>query len=329
VKQELPAKETIRRFPLLQVTEEQLSSLLSPLLGVHYIERVEKVEGGLTNTILRVWPTGGSDGLLVRVFAGGRAGWEKERSILSAVRDFLPVPEVLLASDGAGDLGYPSLVCRWVEGIPLNAWRKQTLPADVLRLAEPLGRLTATIATPPVRPGAGTETAWRATVSSVGELLLVTQQRLASRRVQRRLGDALADALSARLSKEAKPLENLAGTCCLVHGDLGGRNILVAPDRNGSWHISGLLDWEEAFFGWAAWDVGSLFRYPRRFGEAFRARFEGGYRGAGGALSENWWTTSRLLDATRQIATLDDESERPVVYADCRELLELLVLDAS
>lgn len=80
--QELSTAATIRRFPVLEVTKGQLSSLLSPLLGVHHIQRIEKVEGGLTNTILRVWPTGGSDGLLVRVFAGGRALWEKERSIL-------------------------------------------------------------------------------------------------------------------------------------------------------------------------------------------------------------------------------------------------------
>jgi len=75
------------------------------------------------------------------------------------------------------------------------------------------------------------------------------------------------------------------------------------------------------------WDVGSLFRYPTRYGQAFRERFERGYRDAGGVLPEEWWETARLLDATRQVATLDGERERPAVFADCRELLELMLQD--
>jgi aminoglycoside phosphotransferase (APT) family kinase protein len=323
------ADEAIRRFPRVEVTLSQLNALLAPLLGLEGVRRVESVEGGLTNTVLRVWPADESSTLVVRVFAGGRAPWEKERRILSELRDYLPVPEVLLVSDSAGTLGYPSLIYRWMPGITLNAWRKQTPVAETLRLAEPLGRLVARIANTPVELDVAAQSDWRATVASVEEVLSLVRQRVLSARVRRRLGNALADAFWRHLSRQAEGFAWIADKPCFVHGDLGGRNILVAPDSDNASYIAGLLDWEEAFHGWPLWDVGSLFRYPRRFGDAFRRDFESGYRAGGGHLPKDWWTAARWLDATRQLATLDEEKERPVVFEECRELLELLVQDVG
>src|SRR5450432_2100223 len=59
------------------------------------------------------------------------------------------------------------------------------------------------------------------------------------------------------------------------------------------------------FTGWALWDVGSLFRYRQHYDEAFRAEFALGYLSVGGSLPEDWFQTARLLDAHRQVATLD------------------------
>jgi aminoglycoside phosphotransferase (APT) family kinase protein len=323
------ADEAIRRFPRVEVTLSQVNALLAPLLGFQGVRRMESVEGGLTNTILRVWPADGSCSFLVRVFAGGRAPWEKERRTLSELRAFLPVPEVLLVSDGAGILGHPSLIYRWMEGITLNAWRKQPRAAEPLSVAEPLGRLVARIAITPLELDVAAQGDWRARVSSVEELLSLARQRILSARVRKRLGNALADAFWQHFSKQAEGFAWIADKPCLVHGDLGGRNILVAPESGNGSHIVGVLDWEEAFFGWPLWDVGSLFRYPRRFGDAFRRNFESGYRAAGGRLPKDWWTAARWLDATRQLATLDEEKERPVVFAECRELFELFVQDVG
>jgi len=320
------ADNAVRRFPLVEVTLGQLSALLSPFLSGRGIGRVEHVDGGLTNTILRVWPADGSSGLLVRIFAGGRAPWEKERKILTRVRASLPVSEVLLANDGNGSLPYPSLVCRWIEGITLNSFRKRTSAVELLTLAEPLGRLVARISGTPAAGDLGLEADWGTPVSSLEALLSLSREQLLRGRARMRLGDALADALWRRLSAEAERFPGLAPDS-LVHGDLGGRNILVAPDGDARWRIAGLLDWEAAFTGWALWDVGSLFRYPKRFGEAFRTGFERGYSDAGSPLPAKWWETARLLDATRQVSTLDAEREQPTVFADCRELLALLVQD--
>jgi aminoglycoside phosphotransferase (APT) family kinase protein len=144
---------------------------------------------------------------------------------------------------------------------------------------------------------------------------------------RKRLGDALADAMWRRLEASAVRLSALDHAECLVHGDLGGRNILVAPAEDGGWRVCGLIDWEAAFSGSALWDVGSLFRYSKRYSETFRQRFERSYCDAGGALPEDWFRTARLLDSTRLVEIFNEERELPVVFAECRELLEAVVTE--
>jgi aminoglycoside/choline kinase family phosphotransferase len=111
----------------------------------------------------------------------------------------------------------------------------------------------------------------------------------------------------------------------LVHGDLGGRNILVASDPEGDWFISGLIDWENAFQGSTLWDIGSLFRYSRRYSEDFRKRFEQGYSDAGRVLRTDWWVAGRLLDSIRVVGILNEERELPIIFKECRELIVGLV----
>ncbi len=307
------ADDAIRRFPRLEVTVGQIEALLSPLLSGRGIRALQSVDGGLTNTILRAWPADGGRALLVRIFAGGRTPWERERNILSRLQRLVPVPEVLLADDGGGSLPFPSLVCPWIEGLDLNSFRAQRPASELLRLGAPLGRLLARVSSVTFEVHLGLDADRQAPVSSVDSLLSVSRQRLLNGRARTRLGDTLANAIWRCLSTQAPRFRSLGAANCLVHGDLGGRNILVAPAGKGGWRISGLVDWEEAFNGWALWDVGSLFRYPTRYGQAFREQFEEGYRGAGGVLPEEWWETARLLDASRQVATLDGERERPTV----------------
>ena len=88
----------VRRFPRVDVTQKQVSSLLAPLYSPNLVRAVEPVEGGLTNTILRISLAGGS-ALLLRVFAAGRPSWERERELLRRVGKLLPVPELLLEDD--------------------------------------------------------------------------------------------------------------------------------------------------------------------------------------------------------------------------------------
>ncbi len=317
----------IRRFPLVEVTLEQIEWLVSRLGSGHSLRSVERVQGGLTNTIFRVRLTDGDGALLVRIFSSGRAKWEKERAILGHLQGRVPVPEVLLADDGTGRIPYPCLVLRWVEGVTLNALRRLVPTSEVLQLAAPLGVLVAQVSAVSVPASLGLGRDAKAPASSVESFLSTNEERLLRGRARTRLGGPLADALWAYLSTGASALLRCRLDRSLVHGDFGGRNVILAAQPSGAWRIAALLDWEEAFAGWSLWDVGSLFRYRRRYDEAFRAAFEEGHRAAGGTLPEGWWRTARLLDASRQTATLAAEGERPEVFAECCDLLKALIED--
>ena len=207
-----------------------------------------------------------------------------------------------------------AIVYRWIEGITFNECRKAE-PGAFASLAEPLGRLLAwlarTDATEPYELTPILERAYRPLVDG---------------RARQRLGAPLADAL--RQAIDAAEPQLAWGNVCLVHGDLGGRNLLVqrADER---WRIAGVIDWEATTTGSPLLDIGSLFRYADRYDAEFRADFERGYREADGTLPDDWLRTARLLDATWLVDTLDEPREFPGVYADCRMLLAKLAKDTG
>jgi aminoglycoside phosphotransferase (APT) family kinase protein len=313
-----------RCVPLIELGFEQVKSLLSPITNTVAIVDIDLVEGGLVNTLFRIRLADG-DSLCLRIFASGTSAWEMENRILSQVSPFLPVPEVIMASDRGSHFAYPYLVYRWIDGITFDACRKSTAPKDFLSLAEPLGRLLASIGgfkfsdLPPTSDQI--IDIWD---HSIARSLNNCLAKLRCGMVRARLDEKLADGLLRVLEAGATRLGALDRMVGLVHGDLGGRNILVAPVDGGGWRISGVIDWENAFTGALLWDVGRLFRYSRRYPETFRRRFERSYLDTGATLPDDWWQTSRLLDAIRLIEIFDEEDDLPVVFEECRELLAVI-----
>jgi aminoglycoside phosphotransferase (APT) family kinase protein len=209
-------------------------------------------------------------------------------------------------------------VSRWIEGIRLNELRRQAPPEVVTALARPLGALAAQVA-----QTAAPKSLARARTAALEE----AAGQLRVGRARDRLGATTADRLRGLLEEHARELAPHQEQLELVHGDFGGRNLLVTGAAD-AWRITGLIDWEMAFRGWGLWDVGSLFRYRRRFGASFRDGFAHGYAQTGGALPADWFRLARLLDATRSVATLAEELEHlQDVFADCREVLEGVVQD--
>ena len=294
----------VRVFPLLDVSREQLEEVAGGPL-----KSIEPVHGGLTNTIHKVVLENGET-FGVKHYAGGKDWFDTELTTLTLLHGTLPVPDVVHADEQKLVIVY-----RWIDGITLHDLRKQGHHAAFASLAEPLGRVLAWLA--------------KSDATEPFELTAILEQsyaQLTTGRARTRIGAPLSDAL--RKLMEATEPEMAWGSVCLSHGDLGHRNVLVyqAGDR---WRINGVIDWETTTTGSPLVDIGSLFRYSRRYDTDFCDAFGRGYRDAGGELPENWLTTSRLLDATWLVDMLDDDNEHPAVFADCKKLVANLVAELS
>ncbi|HEX2189832.1 MAG TPA: aminoglycoside phosphotransferase family protein [Longimicrobiaceae bacterium] len=314
--------------PFIELRPQQLRAMLLPLLGGGGIRGVARVEGGLVNTIYRVTPDRGDAVYTLRVYAGGTDGFEREHRLLSHLAGVVPAPRVLLADASGRDCGHPYMVYRWIAGTTLDEARGSMPPESLLALAEPLGGVLARVAgasLPPDRVGEAGGGPFRRIAAT--QRIARAMEHLRAGRARDRLGSALADALRERMAGSVPRIGALESPAALVHGDFGGRNLLVRRADGGGWSIAGVLDWENAAAGSALWDPGNLFRYTRRFSPEFRARFEHGYRGAGGVLPHDWWWAARMLDATRLVAIFAGEREIPGVFAERAELLGALAAD--
>lgn len=308
--------------PLIDVSIDRIRVLLSPLLQGLEIRDAKLVAGGLVNTVYRIHPKHTDDSLCLRIFAGGDVSWNTERIALSLVPESLPVPIALLAEQGSDDFPYPYFVYRWIEGVTLDECRKRRPPGAFLSLAAPLGRLLAELARVAF---IGAPSGSILTHTPV--ILSKTEEQLRHGAARLRLGVLMAERILQCLEMNADRLYAVDQQSCLAHGDFGGRNILVASDSDGGWRVSGLIDWEESFWGSPLWDIGRLFRYANRYSENFIERFESAYYAAGGKLPDDWRRISRLLDATNLIEILSEEPELPVVFAECRQLVEGVIAD--
>jgi aminoglycoside phosphotransferase (APT) family kinase protein len=298
--------------------------MLQPIVGEAELRAVVRVEGGLVNTIYRI--TTGSRGATyaLRVYAADSPAFELECQLLYSLAKTLPVPRVLFADASGQRCAHPYLIYQWLEGISLNECRRQSSTESLLALAEPLGRLLAQIA------GTSFPAAYAGKTIQVATLCERAEEQLRRGLARQRLGSALADRLHTCLERSSSVFHILDQTNALVHGDFGGRNILVKVKESGEWGISGVIDWEEAAVGSVLWDAGSLFRYPLRYSKEFRNLFARGYDDAGGwKLPSDWWQISRTIDALRLVSLLSEERELSGVFAECVELVKSVITGSA
>jgi aminoglycoside phosphotransferase (APT) family kinase protein len=142
---------------------------------------------------------------------------------------------------------------------------------------------------------------------------------LASDLVRKRLGDIASrvhdfawhhdDALSASRS-----------TSGIAHGDFNAANILVRR-VDGRWTIVAILDWEFAFAGSIAYDIGNFLRYERASNPRFEPWFSRGLFDGGVDLSGNWRTIARAADLSALCELLTRPAMPGAVVDEIRDLI--------
>jgi len=166
----------------------------------------------------------------------------------------VPVPEVLAVADAGGDRG---ALLSWLPGESLGTVAARVPPPELHGAWYEAGAALRTAHdVPPPRPVAGFVTAGGVAAFPEGSFGGFHRDRL-STYAGRLAREAPALGVDARrvdaLAARAEPVID-ATPLVLGHSDSNAWNVLVVPDGDGRWRLSGWLDWEFAWVGDPAWD---------------------------------------------------------------------------
>ena len=279
------------------------NEILRPIVRALPRRRVlgaERLEGGLSNVNYRVRLDGAPD-VVLRRYARDPAACRKEAALLALLGGTVPAPEVLYAApDGEEGLA-PFAVLRWVDGVTFRALKQSGDRAAIAEAAASVGAALAAIGRHGFDRGGWLEAGPRGL--AVGAPLLdgpdamprFVDQCLASPYLARRVPPALRDAVHALVWSRADRLTVLGGESRLAHGDFRKANVVVA-ERAGRWEVAAVLDWEFAVSGTPLADVANFLRYERGGASAVEPHFSRAFVDHGGALPDDWWPLSRVVD---------------------------------
>jgi aminoglycoside phosphotransferase (APT) family kinase protein len=314
-----------RRTVFLELSLKQVQAAITHC-GVHdSVVAASPLNGGRANTLYRVRCDGGR-ALVLRLYARDRASCAKEVALRRFLRPAVPVaPLVGFHTQPLPGAGVPAAVFEFVEGETLDRLLVTEEPPRLLRLAQQIGKIMASIAGVTF-PQSGD------LVSTDGRDLAVQGWNFGGKSFTRycvedtpagaRMGDELARRLLAYEARceERWPDEGLEAR--LVHGDFNPSNIVV---RDGE--VAAMLDWEFAHAGDTLMDFGNILRRRANsdLPEGFAPALAEGYRAEGGSLAADWRERAAYIDVSSACAFLASAEDKPLVHGEAlRQIRETL-----
>ncbi|MGW1101858.1 phosphotransferase family protein [Streptomyces sp. NPDC002540] len=266
------------------------------------LSAVTPLPGGFTNDMRLVTTRQGERYVLRRYRSSGtrmrRNTCAVETAVLERAAPTVPVVDVV-ASDPHGDAtGRPTLVYRFVHGVPLGqVLAGNPAAAEAAGLGVAVGAVLAGIAAVRLpRPGPFHDVSL---VPAEGDGEAADLPGFVERCLATGNGDALTpdetDALRGLAARTGHRVADVSGHSRLVHCDFNPKNLLVSR-QGGRWDVAAVLDWEQAFSGSPLYDVGNMLRFAHLYPPSFVDGFVSGYRDAGGPLPRDWRELSRTLD---------------------------------
>ncbi|WP_424215886.1 phosphotransferase family protein (plasmid) [Streptomyces sp. BI20] len=212
----------------------------------------------------------------------------------------VPVGPVVAADPQGRATGRPTLLYRYVEGVPLTGVLGDgPAPAGARSLGRAVGAVLARIGRVRLaRPGGFADPSLVPVAEApppLADLAGFVDRCLAGAPADGPLTAGDAARLRALAGRGGRALGAVARERGLVHGDFNPKNILVRR-RAGDWEVAAVLDWEFAFSGSPLFDLGNLLRFAHEYPPAFGAGVVEGFRAGEGRLPADWSGISRTLD---------------------------------
>ncbi len=289
-----------RATAAIELDTHEIEKLLAPVFGGQRVVTATQAQGGLANTNLRVVLAERDKPILIRLFQRDPQQACKEFNLNKLVANAVPVPAFYHFSETNDVTGGPYIVMEWIEAPRLEAVLKDLRGDDLAQLGKTLGETACAIHNFKFSDYgffSGDLKVQNPIDFGPSGLLAYTQDCLIERNGKERLGDEVAAEALKFMSERGNVLNDWHGPPCLTHADFGGSNILV-HEKNGSWKVAAVLDWEFSFSGTPFMDFGNLLRKPLGDSIEFVDQFHRAYINCGGILPTTWRKISAVTDLT-------------------------------
>ena len=279
------------------------------------VDNVTPLVGGSTNLNLLITPTSNDDPLVFRAYSRGRSAQEREVGVLSALKSVVEVPEIIgTSSFGEEDTNY--ILYRYIDGFTFQQIKESGSLRDTAEAAAAISRALASL---------GTISAFAlAKLSGVLEMKPRPVFRQDSSLLLERLGQAETNRLLEMVDAWSEAISHIYSERSLVHGDFNNRNAVLTKQDEG-WIVSGLIDWEQAFFGSPLWDVSRFICYENARQPLREPYFTEAYRMAGGSIPEDWADLTLVLNAVSAAESLVRDDLQEYFIPDLREIVSAAV----
>ena len=264
-----------------------LAQILEHALPKHVLKSFELLTGGASNLNYVLHFDGTPAPAVLRVYTRDRSVCQKEIEILNFVSQQLPVPDLIYADPKGEDNVGPYVLYRYAEGITFQELKSQGNFQDIAEAAYAIGVALARLQT--ISLG-------RSVSAGLASCQEITDECLSPAILEHRLGGAKRDRLREFVFGWLPQIRHLYQERALVHGDFNNRNTLVKREGH-QWVVTGILDWERAFFGSPLWDAARFICFERRARPCREPHFSRGFCENGGSLPKDWSACSRALNA--------------------------------
>jgi Ser/Thr protein kinase RdoA (MazF antagonist) len=245
---------------------------------------IELMNGGCANLNYKIQLKHENWYMILRIYLRNKEAVFHEQNMAMILKEYLPIPRV----DYVGVLDdYRFAVIEFMPGISLRDRLLSERSYDLCAMMKSVAELFLKITKhkfPEIQPESF-------------DLIQFTKSCLQDKTVAAMLDPPSISAIEKALVQHADLIPSNDENC-LVHGDFDPSNILV-DNVNGSWVISGILDWEFSFSGSYLWDLASMLRYAHelpRFLADYQDGFISGLIDGGMTLPYNWQSSVYLLN---------------------------------
>jgi len=284
------------------------------------VEDIEIFTGGKRTTNYKIRLKESEQEFVLRIYPENDRSWHKEFKLQNTLKKYLPVPEMYYLNEDKLIIDKPFSIVELLDGITLDKYLAGNNYISE-SLAQKIGETLAVIHQQESRCLLGEDSQTKDGLP----LILSWYNYLLNHRAVERLGTRVINRLKKFIQANNELLKQMAQNFVFSHGDFRPVNIMVKDGK-----LIGIIDWEGALSAPDYYDIGQFTRYKEHMSDKAKNRFITGYnRNTRCPVGKDWEKLSKLMDLVNLLVFLDNEEEKPNLFADMKNLVEktLVILE--